>query len=292
MAESLRILRLSGSPPTLRRGTRLDQYRLQKQLGEGGFASVYSAYDQSTRRHVALKIPHTHGSSGQTAEDIQREVDLMADLEHPGVLRLIEAREIRGHFVIAFPLGEESLAERLGRRMGRATAIKLIYQMVSAVAFAHENQILHRDIKPENLILFPENRVCLTDFGLARVESGDHYDSASGTLGYIAAEQAMGKPTFRSDVFSLGLVIYRMLSGALPEYPFLPPLPEYNKLRRGISRDLVALIRKAIDPDPKKRFRDAVAMNNALLRIRSPLTERPNVTSGTAGKATTRRRVA
>ncbi len=84
----------------------------------------------------------------------------------------------------------------------------------------------------------------------------------------------MGHPTFRSDVFALGLVLYRLLAGELPSYPFEAPLPGFNKLRKGISPDFVALIRKAIEATPSKRFRDAVAMQNAFREIRSPLLRR------------------
>lgn len=261
--------------PALRVGSRLDKYRLQRRLGEGGFATVFAALDTVECRHVALKIPDArYVANTQSLEDVQREVRIMASLEHPCILPLKDARFIEDHFVMVFPLGAETLADRLSRRLARATAVEYVYQMLDAVAYAHENRVLHRDIKPENFILFPGNELCLTDFGLARIERGGHHESGSGTLGYIAPEQAMGRPTYRSDVFSLGLVIYRMLSGELPEYPFDPPLPGFNKLRRGLSRDLVALIRKAIEPTPSKRFRDAVAMNNAMRKIRNPLSER------------------
>ncbi len=260
---------------TLRVGSRLDKYRLIRRLGEGGFATVYSAQDTIEDRRVALKIPSSrYVSNTQTLDDMQREVRIMARLQHPGVLPLKDARFIDGHFVMAFPLGEETLADRLGRRIARATAVSLVVQMVEAVAYAHENKVLHRDIKPENFILFPGHEIRLTDFGLARIERGSHDESASGTLGYMAPEQAMGHPTYRSDVFSLGLVMYRILAGELPKYPFTPPLSGFNKLRRGVSADLVSLIRKAIDPIPNRRFRDAVAMNNSLKKIRSMMSER------------------
>ncbi len=259
----------------LRVGSRLDKYRLLRRLGQGGFATVFAAHDTIEDRRIALKIPDSrYVNNSQTLDDVQREVRIMARLEHPGILPLKDARFIDGHFVMAFPLGDETLADRLTRRTSRSTAVDLVTQMIDAVAYAHENRVLHRDIKPENFILFPGNEIRLTDFGLARIERGSHEESASGTLGYMAPEQAMGHPTYRSDVFSLGLVIYRMLAGELPKYPFTAPLSGYNKLRRGVASDLVTLIRKSIDPTPNKRFRDGVAMFNAFKKIRSPLSDR------------------
>jgi serine/threonine-protein kinase len=244
-------------------------------LGEGGFATVFAAVDTIEDRKVALKIPdQRHLADAHSIDDLRREVRIMARLRHPHVLGLKDARFIGNRFVIVSELGEETLADRLSRRMARATCVAFACQMIEAVAYAHENRVLHRDIKPENFILFPGNQLRLTDFGLARLEYGLHDVSASGTLGYMAPEQAMGKPNYRSDVFSLGLVIYRMLAGELPEYPFRSPLPGFQRLRRGISQDLVSLIRKAIEPTPSRRFRDAVAMNNALHRIRNPLGDR------------------
>lgn len=257
---------------SLRSGSRLDKYRLIKKLGHGGFATVYSALDQIENRHVAIKVPEEKFvSDSGSLEDLQREVRIMAKLEHENILQLKDARFIDGRFVMVFPLGQESLAARLQRRMARQTAVDVVRQMVTAVAFAHGNKILHRDIKPDNFILFPNTQLRLTDFGLARIERGRGNQSASGTLAYMAPEQAMGRPTFRSDVFSLGLVIYRIFSGELPTYPFQTPLPGATRIRRAVSADFLALIHKAIDPHPSKRFRDAVAMHNALAQIRQPL---------------------
>lgn len=268
VSPSLKIYR-EPATRSLRVGSRLDKYKLTKRLGEGGFATVYSAIDTIEDRKVALKIPFQgYVKDTDAVKELLREVRIMSKLVHPGVLQLKDARFIDDFFVMAFPLGQESLSDRLSRRTSRSTMVDYIVQMVDALAYAHENHVLHRDIKPDNFILFPDQEVRLTDFGLARVEKGSHDLSASGTVGCMAPEQAMGKPSYRSDVFSLGLVIYRMLSGELPEYPFQRPLPGYNKLRRGVSKDLVSLICKAIDPSPRKRFRDAVAMSNALRKIR------------------------
>jgi serine/threonine-protein kinase len=282
----------SDSSP-LRIGCRLDKYRIQQRLGEGGFATVYAAQDLIEDRRVALKIPDSrYLSNSQSLDDLHREVRIMAQMDHPAILPLKDARFISGHFVMAFPLGQETLGDRMSRRMSRATAIDLIVQMISAVAYAHERRVLHRDIKPDNFILFEDQIVQLTDFGLARFERGRYEVSGSGTLGYMSPEQAMGKPSFRSDVFSLGLLIYRLLAGQIPEYPFAT-LPGFSKLRRGLSQDFVSLIRKAIEPEPGKRFRDAVAMNNAMNKIRYPLSDRSVSLRGSRSiNAVTARRVA
>ena len=274
MAPTLKVFRGDDCPSPLRVGSRLDKYRLTARLGEGGFATVYSALDLIEGRKVALKIPESRLlENEQTSDDLQREVRIMASMDHSGVVPLKDARFIDGHFVMVFPLGVESLGDRLARRISRSLALDFAAQMVAAVAYAHARKVLHRDIKPDNFILFEDQVIGLTDFGLARIEDGRHGVSGSGTLGYIAPEQAMGHPTFRSDVFSLGLVLYHMFSGEIPEYPF-ETLPGFHKLRRGLSNDFVGMIKKAIEPTPGRRFRDGVAMHNALLKIRYPLTDR------------------
>jgi serine/threonine-protein kinase len=273
----------------IRVGSRLGKYRIQRKLGEGGFATVYAATDTVEGRQVAIKIPDDrYISNAQSLDDLHREVRIMARLDHPGILQLKDARAINDRFLMVFPLGEESLADRLCRRMSRVLIVDYLVQMVDAVAYAHERRVLHRDIKPENFILFPDRVIRLTDFGLARIQTGAVHVSASGTLGYMAPEQAMGHPNFRSDVFALGLVLYRLLSGVLPEYPFQAPLPGYSRLRRGVAPELVTLIRKAIDPAPRKRFRDAVAMNNALAKIRYPLSDRSVIQRSPSNRATAR----
>ncbi|TWT55048.1 Serine/threonine-protein kinase PrkC [Rubripirellula amarantea] len=293
MAVSLKIFRSSDQESgPLRIGSRLDKYRLTRRLGEGGFATVYAATDLVEDRKVALKIPdNRYLQNSQSLDDMQREVRIMAKLDHPAILPLKDARFIDGHFVIAFPLGEETLADRMTRRLSRATAIDYAVQMISAVGYAHEQMVLHRDIKPDNFVLFPNQVVQLTDFGLARFESRPHDVSGSGTLGYIAPEQAMGKPTYRSDVFSLGLVLYRLFAGDVPEYPF-DRLPNFNRLRKGLSKDFVDLIKKAIDPTPNRRFRDGVAMHNAMSKIKFPLTDRSISLTGSNAYAPMTRRAA
>jgi serine/threonine-protein kinase len=141
--------------------------------------------------------------------------------------------------------------------------------LLDALAYAHEQRVIHCDIKPDNVILFPENHIRLADFGIAKVSLRTRtiVGSGQGTVGYIAPEQAMGKPSFRSDVFSMGLLIYRMFGGVLPEWPFDWPLPGADRLRRTVSRDFIAFLRRSIEVRERKRFRDGVQMQRAFEKV-------------------------
>jgi len=247
---------------------RLGKYRIKSRLNEGAFGVVYVAADTIEGIDVALKIPHKTDSQDLLA-DFRNEVRLAAQLDHPNILPLKNAAFIDDRFVIAFALGERTLAERMTKRMSQATMLCYIEQMLEAVAHAHENRIIHCDIKPENLILFSNNRLRLTDFGIARRAFRTIRGSGSGTVGYIAPEQAMGQPSLRSDVFSLGLVMYKLLTGYLPEWPFDWPTAGHDRLRQRAHPDLIEIIRRSVSVRPEKRFRDGVAMRNEFLKIRN-----------------------
>ena len=250
---------------------RFGKYIIERRLAEGGFATVYQAKDTIEGIRVALKIPYAHLLTDEMIEYFKQEVRLAARLEHPNILPLKYADYIDKHFVIVTALGKMSLEDRLQKRASVATAIDYASQMLAAVAYAHQQLIIHCDIKPENFLIFSENRIRLADFGIARVAQRTLLGSGAGTVGYIAPEQAMGKPSLRSDVFSLGIVFYRMFSGCLPEWPYRWPPPGYDRLRRSVHPNLVALIRRAIEVDAKKRYRDAQQMQAAFKRIRSPV---------------------
>jgi serine/threonine-protein kinase len=252
----------------LRPGTKLGKYRLKGQISNGPFATVYRALDTLEGVHVALKIPHKGLITKESLDDFSREVRLAARLDHPNILRLKTADFIDGHLVIALPLGDESLEERLQRRISLKTALDLGEQLLRAVAFAHEKGVIHCDVKPDNLLLFPDGRLRLTDFGISKVAHRTISASGAGTVGYMAPEQAMGRPSRRSDVFAAGLVLWQMLSGELPEWPFEWPLPGYAKLRRILHPDMLALLRRALDLKPARRFDDAGQMLAAYVRAK------------------------
>ncbi len=255
----------------LRARQKLGKYRIERKLAAGGFAIVYRAMDTIEGIRVALKIPHASIIDTDVLREFRREVRLTAGMDHPNILPLKNASFIDERFVIVFPLGEKTLDERLRNRMSFVMKVHLTEQMLDAVAYAHRQRIIHCDIKPENFILFSDNRLRLTDFGIAKVAYKTVKASGSGTIGYIAPEQAMGKPTLRSDVFSLGLVLYRMLTGRLPEWPYIWPACGYERLRGKVHPELIAFLRKAIDVNPRKRFRDAVVMQQAFEKIKQQI---------------------
>ncbi|MBT8467101.1 MAG: serine/threonine protein kinase, partial [Deltaproteobacteria bacterium] len=205
----------------------LGKYRIRRRIGAGGFATVYEAYDTIEGIPIALKVPNLDQLDKESLNAIHREVRLTARLDHENILPLRNAMMIDGHFVIATPLGDQTLTDRLHYRLGPKTALSYAEQLLDALAYAHEVRVIHCDIKPDNVILFPQGHVRLADFGIAKValRTRTIMGSGQGTVGYIAPEQAMGKPSFRSDVFSMGLLIYRMFAGELPAWPFDWPLP-------------------------------------------------------------------
>jgi serine/threonine-protein kinase len=245
---------------------KLGKYRIERRLANGGFAVVYQALDTIEGIRVALKIPHPQIIDDEVLQDFRSEVRMTARLDHPNILPLKDASFIEGRFVIASPLGEKTLADRLMSRVSLPTALDYAEQMLHAVAYAHRSRIVHCDIKPENFIIFAGNRLRLTDFGISKIAAQETIRaSGTGTVGYMAPEQAMGKPSLRSDVFSLGLILYRMLAGEWPEWPFDWPPPGFARLRKQTHPDLIRVVRRAIALDPRRRYRDANEMLAAFL---------------------------
>ncbi len=231
---------------------------------------VYEALDRIEGRRVALKIPLE--VDAQSIGWFRRELRLAARLDHPNVLPLKSADVIEGLLVCAFPLGEESLNHRMARRMTTNVALQFSEQVLAGLAHVHQNGIVHCDIKPENFIVFPGRQLRLADFGLAKTSARMLRGSASGTVEYMAPEHHAGRPSKRSDVFSAGLVIYRLLAGALPEAPFRWPLPGHDRLMRR-APEVATVLRRALAPDPERRYTNAASFAKAFARARARATE-------------------
>lgn len=256
---------------------RLGKYRVVRRLADGGFAEVFEAYDTIEGVSVALKVPHRELLTEKLLADFRAEARMAARLDHPNILPIKYAGYLDDTFVIVYPLGEKNLHQRLKKRISARKALVFAEQMVDAIAYAHRKRIIHSDIKPENFILFPEDRLRLSDFGLAKIALGTRTldGSGAGTIGYMAPEQALGKLSYPSDVFSLGLVIYRMFAGVLPEWPFDWPMLGYRKLKQVTHPDFIRLLRKALELREEDRYRDGVRLQRAFRRVRGRAVKAP-----------------
>lgn len=246
---------------------KIGKYRILKRIASGSQADVYQAFDTIHNLRVALKLPKIEGNV--EIEDVLHEVRVATKLHHPNILAVQNASHIDGHFVIAMELGGESLGSRLERRISMTRALSLAEQALAGLAHAHEHKIIHCDIKPENYILFPGNQLKLADFGFAKKVLRTVKASGSGTIDYIAPEQAMGRPKFQSDVFSVGLVLYRMFSGKLPEWPFAWPMAGHDKLKARVRPEMVEFLQRAIQLDPAHRFTNAIQMYAAFEKMQT-----------------------
>jgi len=270
----------------LRARQKLGKYRILGRIASGPLADVYRATDTIHKTRVALKIPKPGAVSSE--EDFLHEVQVAFKLDHPNILKVQDASYIDGHFVIAMELGVESLADRIVRRTSIASALEIAEQALAALAHAHAKKIIHCDVKPENFILFPGNRLKMADFGFAKISLRTLKASGSGTIDYIAPEQAMGRPKFQSDVFSVGLVLHRLFSGKLPEWPFKWPLAGNERLQARVRPELSEMLRKAIQLDPTDRYRNAIEMYAAFEKLQSRARRQRNPRKRNGGRKSAR----
>lgn len=251
----------------VRIGQRLGKYKIRRRVARGGFGEVFAAYDTIEGIEIALKVPFDPVAAAEGVDDLLREVRITSKLAHRNVLPIKNADFVGPLFVIAQPLGEQSLAMRMRRRMTFVRRMDFAAQLLAGLAHAHERGVMHRDIKPDNVILFADGTLRLADFGIARSSRRSADETSSGSLGYMAPEQALGKPTPRSDVFSAGLVIHELLTSKLPAWPFQWPVEGCDRLRKH-HPDLRGFLQRAIDIDTRKRFRDAAVMQRAFEPVR------------------------
>jgi serine/threonine protein kinase len=279
-------------------GTTLGHYRIVGRLGQGGMGVVYRAEDEKLRRAVALKVlPDTSGNE-ERRQRFLREARSAAAITHPNVAVVYQVDEADGRIYIAMELVEgENLRQRLERgRLDLATAKDLAGQIARGLAAAHEKGIVHRDLKPENVMITPAGQVKLLDFGLAKVgvapASGKTAAAMAktetvvtsdegrimGTPEYMSPEQALGEPLdVRSDVFSLGIVLYEMFSGSRPfagtttgavlvaiARDVAPPLREKAP---DVDEAMAAVVMKCLEKAPGERFAGAGEVVGALVGV-------------------------
>jgi eukaryotic-like serine/threonine-protein kinase len=262
-----------------------DRYTLERELGRGGMATVYLARDLRHRRPVALKVLHPELAFALGADRFLREIEVAANLTHPHILPLFDSGEIDTLLYYVMPYIEgESLRDRLQRETQLAVddALQIAREVADALAYAHGQGVIHRDIKPENILLYGGHALVL-DFGIARAlwqaDGGRLTDTglAVGTAAYMSPEQASGASQLdgRSDIYSLGCVLYEMLAGE-PPYTgptaqaiiakrFSDPVPAIRRLRPTVPDSLNQVVTTALAPMASDRFATAADFLLALV---------------------------
>ena len=265
-----------------------DGYWIEREVGRGGMATVWLAEDRKHARHVAVKVllPELGASIG--AERFLREIQLIARLQHPHILPLYDSGDAGGLLYFVMPYVEgESLRDRLTREhtLPLAECARTVRQIADALDYAHAKGVVHRDLKPENVML-TAGQALLADFGIARVV-GDGPGTGAGTLltasgvtlgtpAYMSPEQASGDPTVdaRSDIYSLGCVVYEMLAGGPPfrganamaviSQHLVAPVPPLVGAREGLPSRVQDAVARALAKDPGERFAAAGDLASAL----------------------------
>jgi serine/threonine-protein kinase len=271
------------------------RYRILRKLGSGGMANVYLAEDQELGRRVAIKILNDrHANDDQFVERFRREAKNAAGLSHPNIVSIYDRGEAEGTYYIAMEfLDGRSLKELIVSRGPAPVSVAIDYarQILAALRFAHRNGIVHRDIKPHNVLVDSEGRLKVTDFGIARAGASQMTEAGSiiGTAQYLSPEQAKGSPVDQtSDLYSVGVVLYELLTGVVPftgdtpveiAMKHLSAVPDAPSAHRAeIPRELDKVVMRALAKDPHERYQAAEEFDADLARVArgasvSPATE-------------------
>lgn len=272
------------------------RYRLLRQVASGGMATVWEAEDAVLGRRVAVKVLHTHLAADEAVrERFRREGVAVARLGHPAVVAVYDTGEDEGIAFLVMELVEGRTLRDMLREDGPlpvAAAVEVVAQVAAGLAVAHERGIIHRDVKPANILVLPDGRAKITDFGIARGESGTDMDedltrtgTIVGTAKYLAPEQVQGGPVDpRTDVYALGLVLYEALCGrpafdgatelataiARTQASPLPP----RQVRVDVPRSVETIVMRTLARDPSSRFQSAADLRAALLALHLAPSER------------------
>jgi eukaryotic-like serine/threonine-protein kinase len=287
-----------------------DRYRLEKVLGEGGMATVYLAEDLKHKRRVAIKVLRPELGEVLGADRFLREIQTTANLRHPHILPLYDSGEAGGLLFYVMPLVDgESLRDRLQRerQLPMDEALSIAREVGDALGYAHGQGVVHRDIKPENILLEAGHAV-VADFGIARAVSkagGDRLTQTGLALGtplYMSPEQASGDRDVdgRSDLYSLGCVLYEMLAGQTPftgptahsitRQHMVAEAPPVTNLRPAVPNEIAGILARILAKDPVDRFSPAASFVQAITTSQRPAASRPASSAGISTAAGKQRR--
>lgn len=262
------------------------RYKIEALLGKGGMSAVYKAFDPNLKRVVAVKVIHPHLS--QNPEFLGRfetEAAAVAKLRHPNIVQVYDFNHDEGLFYMVLEYIEgETLFDRLqslkqaGKQLELKDAIRYAMNVSEAVDYAHQKKISHRDIKPANVVITPQDQAVLMDFGIAKIVGEQAHTAAGnviGTVKYMAPEQILGKQAdHRVDIYSTGVMLFEMLAGHAPfeaesavtlmKMHLHDPVPNLQELGTDVPASLAAIVAKALEKEPEKRYQTAGELANAL----------------------------
>lgn len=260
-----------------------DRYEIIRSIGEGGMANVYLGYDTILDRNVAIKVLRGDLSNDEKfVRRFQREALSASSLAHPNIVEVYDVGEDNGLYYIVMEYIEGKTLKQLLKKRGTLTlseAIDIMLQLTDGMAHAHDSYIIHRDLKPQNIMIKDDGQIKITDFGIAMALNSTQLtqtNSVMGSVHYLPPEQASGKGcTIKSDIYSMGIIFYELLSGSLPFKGdnaveialkhMRDPLPSLREENPAIPQSIENIIRKATAKNPKNRYDDARSMHEDLL---------------------------
>lgn len=259
-----------------------DRYQIIKSVGEGGMANVYLAYDTILDRNVAVKILRGDLSNDEKfVRRFQREALSASSLTHPNIVEVYDVGEDNGEYYIVMEYIEGKHLKSLLKKRGKLTlseAVDIMLQITDGMSVAHDSYIIHRDIKPQNIMILENGLVKITDFGIAMAMNATQLtqtNSVMGSVHYLPPEQASGQgSTLQSDIYSMGIVMYELISGTLPFKGdnaveialkhLKEPIPDIREIVPNVPNSIVNIIKKATAKNPKNRYNDAREMHEDL----------------------------
>ena len=268
------------------RGQTLGKYKIVAPLGSGGFGTVYLAQDTWIDKKVAIKVPHRQGLD---FGELLREPRLLASVSHPNIVGIITAEKQDNVFFIVMEYVPSETLENIIAFKGALDlnrALDFSCQICNALDHAHSQNVIHRDLRPGNMLVTDNDMLKVADFGTSRfIEIAAHGTTVIGSPPYMAPEQFHGKAVFASDIYSLGITMYQMLTGLLP---YDTPAPaDLDKLMSGelvspprlknpsIPREINDVVMRALAPEVSMRFQRAADVLDAILAFRSQKPRRP-----------------
>lgn len=260
-----------------------ERYEVIRSIGEGGMANVYLGYDTILDRNVAIKVLRGDLSNDEKfVRRFQREALSASSLAHPNIVEMYDVGEDEGIYYIVMEYVEGKTLKQLLKKRGTLTlseAIDIMSQLTDGMAHAHDSYIIHRDLKPQNIMIKDDGQIKITDFGIAMALNSTQLtqtNSVMGSVHYLPPEQASGKGcTIKSDIYSMGIIFYELLSGSLPFRGdnaveialkhMREPLPSLREENNAIPQSIENIIRRSTAKNPKNRYESARSMHEDLL---------------------------